>query len=183
MENIIKNILKENNIEFENISRAESGFTNLVYLVDKNYVVKLSNDEKKVFKLDIETNFYKNTKLNFVPKFVASGIYQGYKYLVIEQISGQPLYKIWHILSYDVRENIVKQIANILSSFHKEDYGFLPQKRLCTSWVSKWQKTFLLNIDELKKRNFDTTKIEHFMNTKLAKIFNTPKTLALFNII
>ena len=42
MENIINEILNIEKITFKNITKATSGFTNLVYFVDNNYVIKIS---------------------------------------------------------------------------------------------------------------------------------------------
>ena len=41
MEKLIKKILNKENIFFEKIIKSTSGFTNIVYFVDNNYVVKI----------------------------------------------------------------------------------------------------------------------------------------------
>ena len=43
MEQLVKQILTTEKIEYKAIKKATSGFTNLVYFVDDKFVVKLSN--------------------------------------------------------------------------------------------------------------------------------------------
>ena len=44
MEQIVKQILDKENIEYKNITKSASGFTNQVYFVDDKLVIKMSND-------------------------------------------------------------------------------------------------------------------------------------------
>lgn len=51
MENLVKIILEKNKINFKQIKRSVSGFSNIVYFVDDKYVIKLCNEESRVLKL------------------------------------------------------------------------------------------------------------------------------------
>lgn len=42
---IIKEVLKESEISYSTLTKAKSGFTNNVYFIDDNYVIKFSNDK------------------------------------------------------------------------------------------------------------------------------------------
>ena len=175
MKNIIEKILAENKMKYKEILKADSGFTNSVFYVDKNYVVKICNDSKKKKKLDKEIDFYKHSKLPFIAKYLADGQIDDYRYLIISYISGVPLYKIWHKLNFTEREEMVKQLAYILSAFHSQSYHYLPSEIIFLNWGDKWQKSFSLNVTELQKRNFNTQKIEEFANNKLDIIFREQK--------
>lgn len=181
MENIIKNILQHENIKYKNIEKSQSGFTNAVFLVDKKYVVKIIKDKTNPLKLEKEISFYKNIKLNCMPKYICSGQYNGIIYLIIEYVQGQPLYKIWHKITEREREDIIKKICEILKQFHMQNADFLPEKYVCKNWVQKWKQTFDYNITLLKKRGFDTHNLQHFANTKLEKIMNNQKPCLVYN--
>ena len=60
MENIIKEILHKENIPFEKITKATSGFTNLVYFIDDKIVIKMSKDDNIKKKINKETTIYQN---------------------------------------------------------------------------------------------------------------------------
>ncbi|MBE7076944.1 MAG: hypothetical protein E7374_03515, partial [Clostridiales bacterium] len=85
MENIIKEILQKENMSFEKITKATSGFTNLVYFVDDKFVIKMSKDDTIKKKLDKETSIYQNIQLPCIPTFLANGNLQDYQYLIISK--------------------------------------------------------------------------------------------------
>ena len=62
--NLIMDICKENNIKCQSIKKADSGFTNIVYIVNDEYIVKVINTFTKPEKLQKEIDFYKNIKIN-----------------------------------------------------------------------------------------------------------------------
>ena len=55
MENIVKQILDKENIEYSKITQSESGFTNCVYFADDKYVIKILKQGNKSEKIDKET--------------------------------------------------------------------------------------------------------------------------------
>ena len=128
MEGIIKQILNKEGISYNQLIKATSGFTNLVYFVDDKLVVKLSKDEQTKKKIKKEVSIYKNIKLDCVPKYISSGNIDSYEYLIISKIKGYSLYSIWHTLSKDERQSCVKQIAAILKEFNKQDFNFLSEE-------------------------------------------------------
>ena len=50
-DNIIKEILNKEHITYSNLTKATSGFTNVVYFIDNKFVIKMSNDENIIKKL------------------------------------------------------------------------------------------------------------------------------------
>lgn len=181
MEKIIQSILAKNMVGFNNIRKSDSGFTNIVYLVDDKYVIKVSKDAKTSKGIDKEIDFYKHNSLNFVPKYIADGQLDGYRYLIVKQLKGQSLYKVWHKLNDSEREDLVKQIAEILSDFHKQGFNYLPENKIYLNWKEKWKRSFDLNISILQKRNFDTSKLEIFAKTKLPTIMEEQKLGLVYN--
>ena len=175
MENLVKRILEKNKINFKQIKRSMSGFSNIVYFVDDKYFVKLCNEESRVLKLQKEIEFYKHLNLTFVPKYIASGIEGDFNYLIIEKVNGVSLYKVWHELDENERENVIKQIAEILRQFHEQGYSFLAEKFVLTNWILKWQKSFEINVKELQKRGFDTSYVKKFAQIKLPEIMAEQK--------
>ncbi len=94
MEEIVKRILNQNEIKFDLIKRAESGFSNVVYLIDDKYVVKFCDDKNRKARLKKEIDFYKNNSLDFIPKYIVDGEIDNLCYLIIEQFQGCSLYKV-----------------------------------------------------------------------------------------
>lgn len=178
---LIQKILKQENIKYDKLEKSTSGFTNVVFFVDENYVIKIVAENTKPEKLEKEIGFYKSVKLEGVPKYVASGTVEGVAYLIIEKLKGQSLYSIWHMLEQVERENIVKQICEILNNFHKVSFEFLPQKNITTNWQQKWIDSFNKNISILKDKNFDVKFLEEFTKTKLPLIMEEQKLSLVYN--
>ncbi len=178
---LIEKILQKENIEYDNITKSTSGFTNEVYFVDEKLVIKIVSKRSKPEKLKKEIDFYKNVKLDFIPQYVSSGDVDGVDYLIITKLKGKSLYSIWHILTDDQRSNCVLQIAKILKEFNKQNYEFLPQKYIQKNNIEKWQKSFALNIDILKRRGFDVDFLIDFAGTKLDKIMQEQELGLVYN--
>ena len=179
--NLIIDICEKNNIKCESIKKADSGFTNIVHIVDDEYIVKVINTFTKPEKLQKEIVFYKNVKIDAMPKYVASGTISGKDYLIIKKLNGKSLYTVWHTLTKQQRKEAVVQIANILNEFHKQKGEFLTEKFVQTDWILKWQKSFDLNIKILKNKGFDTSFLENFKNTKLIETFKENKPCLVHN--
>ncbi len=179
--NLIKDICKANGIKCESIKRADSGFTNIVHIVNDEYVVKVISPFTKPEKLQKEIAFYKNVKIAAMPEYVASGKIFDKDYLIIKMLNGKSLYSVWHTLSDAERKDAVIQIARILNELHKQKGDFLAEKFVQTDWVGKWQKSFDLNIGILKNKGFDTSFLEDFKAKKLSKIFEQNKPCLIYN--
>lgn len=179
--NIIEKILALNNIVYKNIVKSQAGFTNMVYFVDDKYVIKIVERDKKDEKLVKEINFYKNIKLDFIPRYIASGNVDGTTYLIIKKIKGCSLFHIWHKLSQVQREKVVVKIVKILKCFHKQNFQFLQEKYILNDLQESMQKSFDINIEVLKNKGFDTTLLQDFKETKLKNIFKQQKPCLIYN--
>lgn len=172
MENIIKEILYKENIPFEKITKATSGFTNLVYFVDEKFVIKMSKDDTIKKKLDKETTIYQNVKLSCIPAYITNGNVQDYQYLIISKLNGKSLYSIWHTLSNMERQSCVKQIANILKEFNKQNYNFLNEEYKDLEWVNYLSNELKTKSLALIEMGFNCENIDTFISNKLSDLFN-----------
>lgn len=177
----IKKILRKENIAYTKLAKSNSGFTNLVYFVDDKYVVKVVNTQTKPEKLLKEISFYKNVQMDAIPKYVTSGKLDDVDYLIIERLSGESLYKVWHNLSKEERCSVVKQIAEILNDFHKQNGEFLPEKYINTDAILRWKRAFKLNIKEMENRGFEVEFLKKFSETKVDKLFAEQKNGLVYN--
>lgn len=181
MEKMIEQILNKENIKYNNFYRINGGFTNLAYSIDEKYILKIKQEYTKAEKIQNEIAFYKNVKSRFIPKYTTSGNIDGKDYLIIEKLKGETLYYVWHKLGNSERENAVKQIAKILKELHQQNYNYLPEKSINLDWVERWNKSFDLNINILKKKGFNTEPLEKFQALKLKEIFKENKVGLIYN--
>ncbi len=177
---LIKDILQKENIKFSNITKSTSGFTNEVYFADDKYVIKVSSAKNQA-KLNKEIAFYKNSYLEFIPKYIASGCVGDCSYLIISKLKGSPLYSIWHTLDNNERKRISIQVGNILKTFNKLSQTFLEEKYVQTNWSEKWQRSFALNIDILQKRGFEVEYLKAFAKNSLDNIMSQQKLGLVYN--
>ena len=83
MINLVSEILKKENISYTTLTKAPSGFTNQVYFVEQSFVIKITKNQEIKKLLEKEVGIYKNVKLENIPKYVCSGEYFDYGYLII----------------------------------------------------------------------------------------------------
>lgn len=171
MNDIIDEILKKENITYSEILRAKSGFVNLVYFIDDNFVIKISKDDKTMEKLKKEISIYKNIKISNIPKFISSGNYKGVQYLIIEKLKGDTLYSVWHSLASEERHNCIIQIARILREFNSQDINILSKEYQDLDWSDKLSNQLRTKSRILSKMGYNTEVIDSFILYKLPKLF------------
>ena len=172
MEELIKKILLNTNISFNKITKARSGFTNLVYFIDDKFVIKMSKDKNLIKKLEKEISIYKNITLDCIPKYLISGEIQDYKYLIISKLNGKSLYSIWHTLTKDERENCVKQIARILKDFNNQNTDFLANDYKLLNWLQFFSNELKSKVKYLKEMGYNILYIETYISQVLPKILS-----------
>ncbi|MBQ8761852.1 MAG: hypothetical protein IJZ26_00840 [Clostridia bacterium] len=169
---IIKEILNKENISYNKIVKATSGFTNLVFFADDNYVIKISKEEATKKKLDKEISIYKNVQLDCMPTLVANGYIQNYQYLIISKLTGNSLFSIWHLLTKEERQSCIKQIAKILKEFNKQDYNFLNKEFKYLDWDNYLTNELKSKSLALAKMGFNTEVINNFISNNLSELFS-----------
>lgn len=160
MNNILDKILKINRDIFGdnyNIEKINVGFTNTIYNVDNKYIIKICTNIENEENFKREIDFYNHNKNNsLIPKLYYYDITKenvSYLYEIIEKINGESLYNVWHKLSEEEREKIIKQLCSAMESIHSnkgESYDW--NKYISNKFISIFNKAKkLLNEDELKK--------------------------------
>ncbi len=124
----IKKIIAHADInDVDLIEKIDVGFSNDVYSVDEEYILKISKDKQysNFIRKDIHYCKLLENKLP-VPKVLYSGEFDGKAYFIYKIIKGDNLYNVWHISNENQRKNYIKQICDILKTINKfphEDLG------------------------------------------------------------
>ena len=181
MEQLVYKILKKENISYKYVTKAASGFTNVVYFIDDKYVIKISKDEKTKHKLDKETLIYKHFKLSYIPQYITSGNLDEYRYLIISKLKGHSLYSIWHTLTSNERQSCVKQIAHILKDFNHQNYDFLTDEYKEFNWTQYLSNQLNDRSQSLKQMGFNTDNIDNFVIHELPVLFSNNKFGLVYN--
>ena len=169
IEKIIENILEQNkelfgeNTKFEKIN---VGFTNTIYIVNENYVVKICTNPDNEKNFEKEINFYKaNVGNNLIPKLYYSNVERDavpYYYEIIEKVEGVSLYNVWHTLNESQREDIIKQLCDAMKQFHSnvgENYD----------WTKKTSELFNNLYDRAKELNFFNNEEQELIDNAYSK--------------
>jgi len=135
-------ILKHQNLfgKMPDIKKINAGFTNFVYSINDSFVLKIciNSDNEENFQKEI--NFYKNNENSeYIPKFYYCDTSKKtfpYMYEIIEKIEGKSLYDLWHALSEEKREEIIKEICKIMKFFHSK-------KESSFNWMDYNKKVFM----------------------------------------
>ena len=180
MENLVKEILNKENIEFNFIVKASSGFTSLVYIVDDNYVIKLSKDDDIILLIEKEVNVYKNLKCEFIPKLVKTGMYDEYSYVIITKLSGKSLFSVWHYLTEEKREECVKQICEILKFFHLQKESVVGDKFINKTFLQDLKNRVVNNVD-LVSSFTQVKEVKDYFISKFDEIFVQEKQALIYN--
>ena len=125
MDTYLKKIVDDNDKIFKdikNISKINVGFTNSVYSADDKYIIKICNNKENEAIFENEIEFYKNNIGNkYIPKmysFYISTSNDDFSYEILEKIDGKSLYFVWHKFDENKRKKVIKEIVNIMKSFH-----------------------------------------------------------------
>ncbi len=122
---IIDSIIKQNQSLFGNnpsIEKINIGFTNEIYNINDKYIIKVCTNINNEEDFKKEIRFYEFNKDNeLIPKLFYSSTDKTnipYYYEILEKISGVSLYSVWYTYSEEQREDVIKQLCNIMKIFH-----------------------------------------------------------------
>ena len=148
MDNYIQKIIDDNKYLFgtiKSIKKIAKGFTNLLYVVNDEFVIKICFDKENEENFNKEINFYKLNKNNsYIPQlytYFISSKNNDYSYEILEKLDGNTLYHLWHTFTEKQREKIIKELVNLMKSFH------MHRKK-----VLEWSNYIINKL----KENFDT---------------------------
>ena len=130
---IVEKIFQEHGLgKVKSVKKIEIGFTNIIYLINDKFILKVCEDESNEEKFEIEIFFYNFFKDKIpIPKisvFDKSKTIYGKFFMIYPKIEGDNLYSKWHLLSNDEKKNIIKQLCDILRIINKSPYDEFKQK-------------------------------------------------------
>ncbi|MDR3264179.1 MAG: aminoglycoside phosphotransferase family protein [Clostridiales bacterium] len=115
-----KNLFSESPFIVEKIN---AGFTNTLFRVNNEFIVKICHKADNEEEFLQEIKFYlANENKGYIPNLYAHSTDKKvvpYFYEIIERIDGVSLYHVWHTFNETKREQIVKQICEIMADFHQ----------------------------------------------------------------
>ncbi len=176
MQEIINKIVEQNKSIFgdnPNIDKINVGFTNTIYNVNDKYIIKICSkiDNEEEFKKEIDFyNTNKDSKL--IPRMYYASIDKTeipYYYEILEKIEGITVYDIWHTLSEEQREDIIRQLCDAMKQFHSNkgivDNWIDSNKSLFMSYFNKARELNLLTSDEIELLDKASLKFEELFKT------------------
>ena len=179
---VVKEILQVEHIEYRELEKSESGFSNIVYFIDDRYVIKVLEPDGNEIKFTNEIGFYNSVSFDFIPRCISTGKYKDTKYIIIEKLQGVSLYEVWHTLSKEERESITIQIAHILKDINNtRKFDFLNQKYIRDDLVTLYQNAFDKNIAILTNKGYDTSFLKRFSKKRVPIIFEESKCGLVYN--
>lgn len=153
MKEVINKIVEVNSTLFGTNPRIEKinvGFTNTLYSIDDQYIVKICSNvnNEDDFKKEIEFyNCNKNNKL--IPKLYFASTDKRdvpYLYEIMEKIDGVSLYNVWHTFSLEEREDVIRQLCETMKGFHSN-------KGEAYDWAQMMKDKFSFLCDKAKKKD------------------------------
>ncbi|MEW9052494.1 MAG: aminoglycoside 3'-phosphotransferase/choline kinase family protein [Neobacillus sp.] len=146
-------IIKQENLPKGSLSRFSYGST-IVYSYHHELVIKLypsySQDE---FDREVEVLKHLETFITTVetPKIISVGSYEGWNYLIMNELKGTLLIDLWDQLSIDEKKDFSKDLANVMREFHS-----IPSNLFATidvDWRLFIKNQYLNMIENQKKSN------------------------------
>lgn len=177
MKDIINSVVGKNINLFGNnpsITKINIGFSNTVYNINDTFIVKICTNPENEENFKNEINFY-NSNLNnsLIPKMYYSDIEKKdipYCYEILEKVDGVSLYNVWHNLSEQEREYIIKQICVAMKQFHSntlEKYDWFNYfKNKFSLLYSKAMQINIFNEEEQHLINHAYSKFDRYLNSK-----------------
>ena len=161
MQEVVNKIIENNKDLFGNnptINKINVGFTNTIYNVNDEYIIKICSNIKNESNFQKEINFYNANKDNkLIPKLYNSDTTKKdvpYFFEILEKIEGITLYNVWHTFNELERENIIKQVCEAMKKMHSNvgkyyDWVEYNKERFNNLYIeAKNQQLF--NEDEIK---------------------------------
>ncbi|SHF19160.1 Phosphotransferase enzyme family protein [Caldanaerobius fijiensis DSM 17918] len=155
-EKIVKQIFLQNNLgEVKSIKKIEIGFTNKVYLINNEFILKVCEDEENEDNFEKEVFFYDFFKDKIpVPQI---SVYDNSKkvynkfFMIYPKIQGDNLYSKWHLMSNSERRDIIRQLCEILRVINKSSYEEFTKRFKLNSSVN-WHDRILDQIQNSLKK-------------------------------
>ena len=145
--------------EITSFQKIEIGWTNKVYLVNDEFILKVCEDETNEEKFEREVFFYhffeNKIPVPHICVYDNSKNLYGKFFMIYPKIEGDNLYSKWHLLNDRERKNIVAQLCEILKIIHTSPYDeFVKKFHLDVSvrWREKMVHQIKKSLSEIEKR-------------------------------
>lgn len=157
---IIEKIFTESNLgEIKSIKKIDIGFTNKVYSINDNFILKICEDEDNKENFEKEVFFYDFFEDKIpVPKVIfydnSKSIYNKF-FIIYPKIQGDNLYAKWHLMTDDERKNIIKQLCEFLKIINNADYKKFVEKFKISNpinWKESIESKIQKSLQELETR-------------------------------
>ncbi len=142
---------KHNLGPIESFDKIEIGFTNKVYSINNQYILKVCEDTENEDKFLREEFFYNyfNGQLP-VPKIITfddtKKIYNKF-YVIYHKIKGDNLYSKWHLMNNAERKEIVRQLCGFLKLINQTTVDSFVKKFNLPPTIN-WRGKMVLQINE-----------------------------------
>jgi len=153
---IIKKIFSQNNLgKIDKIEKIKIGFTNIIYLIENKYILKICkgiNNENNFEKEAYFYNLFKN-KLP-VPSLIvydnSKKIYNRF-FMIYPKIQGDNLYAKWHLMDNSERKKIIKELCGYIKNINDTVYGDYVKKFKIDSSLN-WHNKIVTSIQNSLKK-------------------------------
>jgi aminoglycoside phosphotransferase (APT) family kinase protein len=148
----IKNIFAKQNLPIPtNIEKVAVGFTNAVYSIDDEYILKVCEDTSNERDFGREAILYKFFKGDLpVPEVIVfdnTKAIIGSHYLIYKKIQGDNLYNVWHTFTLEQRRSVTKQLCDILRAINETDIDAVPEAANLEH-IPSWKEHILAKINK-----------------------------------
>lgn len=175
MEKYIKKLAEKYKLLFGDkvkIKEVNIGFTNTIYNVNDQFIIKVCTDNENEDFFKREIAFYNNNQNNdLIPILYDADTSREdipYYYEILEKNKGVSLYSIWHTLDENTRYDITRQIVDAMKLFHSNkgfEYDWLNyNKDKFNDLYNEAKKLNLFSNNEKKLINYAYNKFDKYLD-------------------
>lgn len=157
----ISKIFEENNIgKASKVCSIDIGFTNDIYVVNDNYILKVCVEEVNEVNFMKECFCYDIFKGKIpVPKIIVSDTSKSLidkDYMIYEKIVGDNLYSKWHLLNDEERKSIIRQLADIVNCINTTEFKSFSSKFKISeniNWHDLKYNSLIVKLNKMRLNN------------------------------
>lgn len=170
----IAKICSAHGITFANTNRITTGFTNEVHLINDSIILKVCVRSDNVQRMELEARLlegpYDFSKPKFIGKNFSNTIVPA-PYILMEYVRGVSLGSVWHTLSHDSRETLVRDICRNLKVINQIDINeALPGAK-------QWSQTLLDNFSHESQLALEANAIDSEVVSRVHNLITTHQDL------
>jgi aminoglycoside phosphotransferase (APT) family kinase protein len=168
----IAKICSAHGITFANTKRITTGFTNEVHLINDSIILKVCVRSDNAHRMELEARLLEGSYDFSKPKFIGkdfSNTIIPVPYILMEFMHGVSLGSIWHTLSNDTREGLVKDICRNLKVINQiEVKAVLPA-------AGRWSQVLFQNFTRESQMALESKAVDAGVVTSIKDIITAHK--------